>query len=82
MLTLIGFLAATLTTVSFVPQVIKIWKTNDTEAISLEMFLLFSLGVIVWLIYGILRNDIVIILANVITLSMSLYILSKKIFSK
>lgn len=78
----LGIIAAILTSVSFAPQVYKIWKTNDTKAISLEMFLLFSIGVLLWLIYGLLKKDIAITFANAITLAMSSYILFKKIKEK
>lgn len=78
----IGIIAAILTTISFVPQVIKIWKTNDTASISLEMFVLFSLGVVLWLVYGFLKQDIAIVIANFCTLIMASYILYKKIKGK
>ena len=78
----IGIAAAVLTTISFIPQVYKIWKTNDTNSISLFMFILFSTGVACWLVYGILKNDIAIIAANFITLVMALYILIKKIINR
>jgi MtN3 and saliva related transmembrane protein len=51
---LTGYLAAAVTTVSFVPQVLKTLRTRDTRAISLGMYALFSLGVALWLVYGIL----------------------------
>ena len=77
----LGILAALLTTISFVPQVYKVWKTNDTQSISLSMFILFTSGVVCWLIYGFLRDDIAITVANAATLGMSSYILFKKISS-
>ena len=51
---LIGFIAATLTTIAFLPQVIKVWKSRSAKDISLGMYFLFSTGVLLWLIYGIL----------------------------
>jgi MtN3 and saliva related transmembrane protein len=75
----LGFIAAVLTSVSFVPQVYKIWKTNDTQSISLTMFLLFTSGVMCWLVYGYFRNDIAITIANGFTLTLSMYILYKKV---
>lgn len=81
-LTILGFIAATFTTISFVPQVIKIWKTNETSSISLEMFLLFAFGVVLWFTYGILKKDLAITVANLFTLVMSSYIIYKKINSK
>ena len=76
---LIGYLAAFLTTVAFVPQAYKVFKTNQTKDLSLFLFLIFSLGVFMWLIYGIMKEDLPIIIANSITLFLSLYILYKKI---
>lgn len=66
--TLLGILAGTLTTSSLVPQVLKAWKTRHTRDISLFMFLMLFTGVVLWLLYGIARNDIPVILANLITL--------------
>jgi MtN3 and saliva related transmembrane protein len=64
---LIGFLAGTLTTISFLPQVITIWKTKSTKDISFSMYLLFLMGIILWLLYGILIHSYSIIIANGIT---------------
>ena len=63
-ITIIGLIAATFTTVSLFPQLIKVWKTKSTKDISTGMFLLFSGGVFLWFIYGIYRRDTPIILAN------------------
>ena len=76
---IIGYAAATLTTVSFVPQVVKTWKTKSTEDISLVMFILFIIGLILWLIYGIILNAMPIILANLITCSLAIIITSFKV---
>jgi len=76
---LIGFLAATLTTISFLPQVIKVWQTKSTQDISLGMFLLFSGGVFLWLIYGILIQDWAVFLANFVTLILASIILVFKL---
>ena len=65
---LIGFLAAICTTISFLPQAIKIIKTKETAGISLSMYLIFTTGVFLWLIYGIAKNDIPVSLANGVTL--------------
>jgi MtN3 and saliva related transmembrane protein len=66
--TVLGLLAATGTTVSFIPQAIKILKTRDTKSISLSMYILFVTGVLLWLVYGIVKKDIPMIIANGITL--------------
>ncbi|MBK8809012.1 MAG: SemiSWEET transporter [Bacteroidales bacterium] len=77
---IIGILAATLTTTSFIPQAYKIIKTKNTDGISLSMYIFFSLGVLLWLIYGIFLNNLPIIIANSITLCLALIILYFKIF--
>jgi MtN3 and saliva related transmembrane protein len=79
---IIGFIAATLTTISFLPQIFKIIKTGNTKAISLKMYSIFTSGVFLWLSYGILTKDKPIIFANLITFSFTLYILYRKIANK
>jgi MtN3 and saliva related transmembrane protein len=80
---LIGFIAATLTTLAFVPQVWLIWKTRQTEGISVGMYAIFTAGVMLWLIYGLKISSWPIVLANAITLSLSLSILLMKfLFSR
>ena len=75
----IGFLAATLTTVSFVPQAWHSYKTRDLSGISLPMYSLFSLGVAFWLGYGVMILSWPIIIANSITLMLALLVLCLKI---
>ena len=75
----IGFFAAFCTTIAFLPQALKVWKTKSTSDISLYMFIIFTIGVISWLIYGITISDLPIILANAVTLILSLFILVYKI---
>ncbi|HYE37423.1 SemiSWEET transporter [Methylocaldum sp.] len=79
---LIGLAAGTLTTVSFVPQVIKTWKSRSAKDISFGMFLLFSLGVVLWLIYGLALHSAPIILSNLVTLVLSLSIILMKLVYK
>jgi MtN3 and saliva related transmembrane protein len=67
-LSLLGLLAGGLTTASFVPQVRKIWKTKSAEDVSLLMFVAFCLGVSLWVVYGVLKREVAIILPNVVTL--------------
>ncbi len=81
MIEIIGLIAGTLTTISFIPQVIKILKSNDTKSISLLMYSIFSTGVLLWLIYGLMVNSISIIISNSITLPLTLVILYKKIIN-
>lgn len=79
LITLTGMIGATFTTVSFVPQVIRVWRTHSTKDLSLVMFLLFIAGVIFWLLYGFLTNALPVILANAITLVLGLIIIYFKI---
>ena len=79
---IIGLAAATCTTVAFLPQVIKVWKTKSATDISLAMFLVLTTGVVLWLIYGIIIVDISIIAANTVTLLLSGSILYFKLTYK
>lgn len=63
-LDILGFVAALLTTAGFVPQFMKVYKTKSTHDISLIMFIALSIGIILWLIYGILLNAVPVIVAN------------------
>lgn len=76
---ILGYIAAVLTTVSFLPQVTHIYKTRDTSAISLSMYLMFSIGVFLWFIYGALIHAWPMVIANGITLLLALTILFLKI---
>ncbi len=73
--TVIGLVAATITTLSFVPQVMKIWKMKETRDISLLMFVILGIGIFLWIIYGFLLWDLPLILANSITFIFVLVIL-------
>ncbi|TSE19667.1 Sugar transporter SemiSWEET [Tepidimonas alkaliphilus] len=72
----IGGVAAVLTTVSFVPQAWRTWRTRDVSGISLGMYATFATGVALWLIYGLLLGSWPIIIANAITLTLALMILT------
>lgn len=72
---IIGFIAAFLTTASFLPQVYKTWKTKDVSGLSLPMFAMFFLGVLLWLVYGFLIDSPSIIAANGVTLLSALIII-------
>jgi MtN3 and saliva related transmembrane protein len=76
---LFGYLAATLTTVSFVPQVIQVWRTKHTKDISLGMYSIFTVGIAVWLVYGIMLGSMPIIIANCITLILAGSVLAMKL---
>jgi MtN3 and saliva related transmembrane protein len=78
---IIGYIAATLTTASFLPQAILTLKTKDTAALSFSMYSLFTLGVLFWLIYGVYLANKAIIIANAITFLLAASILSCKIYN-
>jgi len=80
-LDIIGYIAAILTTASFLPQAILTIKTKDTDSLSLSMYSIFTLGVLFWLIYGVYKSDNAIIFANAITLLLASSILSFKIYN-
>ncbi|MCK9504588.1 MAG: SemiSWEET transporter [Porticoccaceae bacterium] len=75
----IGYVAACLTTLSFLPQAILTLRTRKTDEISFWMYLLFSLGVACWLGYGLVLHNGAIIAANAVTLLLALPILAIKI---
>ena len=79
---ILGFLAAILTTSAYLPQVYKIWKTKNTESVSLTMYLVMFLGVFLWLIYSLFIKSFSLIVANTLTLLIILIILYFKINSK
>ncbi|HEX5168804.1 MAG TPA: SemiSWEET transporter [Cyclobacteriaceae bacterium] len=68
---LLGLIAGACTTIAFLPQVIKTWKSRSAKDLSLSMFTIFSLGVALWLLYGFLVRDIPVIAANLITLMLA-----------
>lgn len=76
---LIGAAAAILTTLSFLPQAIKVVRTRETEAISLAMYALFTMGVMLWGIYGLMTWQWSIIIANGITVILAATILTLKL---
>jgi MtN3 and saliva related transmembrane protein len=77
--TAIGLLAGLLTTVSLLPQVMKIWKSKSAKDISLKMFAAFSLGVALWLVYGVLQKELPMILWNAVSLALAASILAMKL---
>jgi MtN3 and saliva related transmembrane protein len=76
---LIGYIAGTLTTISFLPQVIRTWKMRETKDFSLAMLLLFATGILLWTVYGIWTGSLPVILANVITFLLIMILLAMKI---
>ena len=77
--TWVGSVAAVLTTVSFAPQAFKVIRSRDTAAISLPMYVLFTLGVGLWFVYGVLIHSAPVCLANGVTLLLASAILAMKI---
>jgi MtN3 and saliva related transmembrane protein len=75
----IGYSAAFLTTAAFLPQAYKSWRTRDLSGISLPMYTLFTSGVAIWLVYGVLIASAPVIAANAITLLLSATVLLLKI---
>ena len=76
---LVGFVAAFLTTVSFIPQAIMTIRTKNTSGISRGMYFMFTLGVAMWLLYGIYIVSWPMIVANVVTLALATTILTLKL---
>jgi MtN3 and saliva related transmembrane protein len=76
---LIGYIAASLTTCSFIPQALHTFKTKDVRGISLGMYSVFTVGIALWLVYGLLLNAWPIVIANVITLMLAASILLMKL---
>ncbi|MGB3535038.1 MAG: SemiSWEET transporter [Microcoleaceae cyanobacterium] len=63
----IGLLAGSLTTIAFLPQVIKTWETKSTKDVSLGMFVTFCTGVMLWIVYGFLMQDLPVLMTNIAT---------------
>jgi MtN3 and saliva related transmembrane protein len=78
----VGTLAATLTTIAFLPQAVLIWRTRATHGVSLGMYSIFTTGVVLWLIYGVMLQAWPIIVANAITLALAAFILWMKLRHK
>ena len=77
--TLLGLTAGLFTTLAFIPQVTKIWKTKSAKDVSLRTYVVFSLGVTLWIVYGILKHEVPIILWNAVTLVLTAAIVAMKL---
>ena len=75
---IVGYIAGALTTISFVPQVMRAWKLKETRDLSLAMLILFAAGILLWTWYGIWTESLPIIVANVITFLLILVLLGLK----
>jgi len=76
---IIGFVAATCTTISFLPQLIRVLKLRSARDISLGMFSIFSFGTALWLVYGILAHSVPVAVANFVTFILAVWILILKL---
>lgn len=76
---LVGSAAAVCTTIAFVPQLARVYRRKTARDISLAMFMVFSVGELLWLLYGIYIHSLPVILANAVTLALCLAILSLKL---
>lgn len=74
----VGYAAALLTTAAFVPQALLSWRSRDLAGVSLGMYLSFTLGIALWLIYGLALGSWPMVLANSVTLGLALVILALK----
>ncbi len=79
---LIGYVAAVLTTIAFVPQALTSWRTRNLSGVSLPMYSIFTAGVAMWLAYGVMLGSSPIIVANSITLALSGTVLALKVLHK
>jgi len=78
-ITLVGFIAGTLTTLAFIPQVVRSWRLKETKDISLSMLVLYAVGVFLWFLYGVWNDALPIIAANGISLVLILILLGIKV---
>jgi MtN3 and saliva related transmembrane protein len=76
---LIGWLATTLTTAAFVPQVWRAWKTRSARDLSLPMYIIFTTGVVLWLAYGLMIHSWPIIIGNIVTVVLASCVLAMKL---
>jgi MtN3 and saliva related transmembrane protein len=79
MIDIVGTVAATLTTLAFVPQVVKIWRSRSAKDISLPMYVVFTIGVAMWLVYGLMLGAMPIIIANCVTLVLAMSVVLMKL---
>ncbi|WP_394824624.1 SemiSWEET transporter [Pendulispora albinea] len=76
---LVGYVAASLTTAALIPQALLIWRTRRAEGVSIGMYIVFSTGVALWIAYGLSARAWPVVVANVVTLGFSLWILAMKL---
>ncbi len=76
---IIGLIAAVLTTTAFVPQVYRTWRMKSADSLSLTMYIIFFVGIILWLVYGIHLKSLAMILSNIVTAVLALLLIIFKI---
>ncbi|NCF31583.1 MAG: hypothetical protein GWP29_06865 [Bacteroidetes bacterium] len=72
---IIGLIAATFTTIAFVPQFLKIWKKRDASGVSVSMYVIMFIGICIWFCYGVLIESIAVITANVVSGILQMFII-------
>ena len=80
--TVLGLVAALFTTASFVPQVVKTWRSGSSSDLSLGMYSLFAVGIMLWLVYGVMIRDLPVVLANGITLVLVIAVLGQALWHR
>jgi MtN3 and saliva related transmembrane protein len=78
-ISLIGFLAGACTTIAFLPQAVKAWKTKSTKDVSLAMYIILCTGIVLWLVYGLLIGSKPVIIANAVVIVLALSVLGLKL---
>jgi MtN3 and saliva related transmembrane protein len=76
---ILGYSACAVTALTFLPQVLKTWKEKSAKNVSLMMFVIAAINEIMWIAYGVLRDDMVIIITNVIMIIMAMIMISLKL---
>ena len=73
---IVGLIAASFTTLAFIPQVFKIWKNRNISGVSISMYLIMLIGISMWLLYGFLIKSLAVIVANIVTGLLQLFIVT------
>ena len=79
---IVGLIAASFTTLAFVPQVFKIWKNRNITGVSISMYVIMLIGISMWLLYGFLIKSLAVIVANIVTGLLQLFIVTLILISR
>jgi MtN3 and saliva related transmembrane protein len=79
---IVGLIAASFTTLAFVPQVFKIWKNRNISGVSISMYVIMLIGISIWLLYGFLIKSLAVIVANIVTGLLQLFIVTLILISR